>query len=630
MGVNLGNNIASLQAQRLLTQHTDALSRVFERLSSGTRINRASDDSAGLAISSSLNSEARIYSQGARNASDGLSALSIAEGSLRELSNVVIRITELAEQSANGTYSTQQRQAIDREAQSLASEFNRILNTTKFNNKALLSQSNFDLDLQVGTTSSSNSRIRVSLNAPVNVSVGDGTLQSELSNNYTGISLDSIGVADLNGDGNNDVIGTSDSGEVSVMLGNGNGTFKAAVSYNAGYGAGHYEFVLSDLNGDGKIDYAGHNFNTGFATVMFGTGTGTFGAGTSYAISSGGTNTTGLRAGDFNGDGRIDLAAVDTGTDKLNIMINAGSGTFAAPVSYSLPGGSADELVIGYINSDNILDIGIETNTGSVQVMIGTGTGTFTAGGTFALATAGRAVILEDVNGDGYGDLIGNDGATSVGILLSNGDGTFKAEKSYTTPNQAFGITSVAVGDFNSDGKGDIVIAGLGGSNIGVLLSNGDGTFKAPTNYTASAGGQTIAVGDFNNDLVSDVAYGGNGSGHLGIYLTNATTTGGLPSFSLLTATESRSALSFLRLTLDSLNRSLGGIGAAQSRLNSAINSALVARENLQSAASRIADADIAVETSEMVRLTILQQTSAAILAQANLLPKLALDLLGR
>jgi flagellin-like hook-associated protein FlgL len=592
------------------------------------RINRSSDDAAGLAISSTLNANARLYSQAIRNANDGLSILSIAEGNIRELSNVVTRISELAEQSANGVYSTIQRQALDREAQSLANEFNRIIATATYNNKPLLSAATNELDLQVGITASADSRIKVNLNAPVVTYIGDGTVQSELSNTYAGISLDVIAIGDLNNDGRYDVVSSSNTGEVSVMIGNGNGTFNAAVSYNGGYGASERNIILQDVNNDGNLDYIGANFNLGFATVMLGTSTGSFGAGVSYAISSGGSATTGLVSGDFNGDGRIDLATVDTGTDKLNIILNSGGGTFSGPVSYALPGGSADEIVVGYINNDSVLDIAIETGAGSLQVMFGNSNGTFSVGGAFNITTAARSVILQDVNGDGYGDFIGGNGGTAIGVLLSNGDGTFKAESAYTTPNQGFARTGITVGDFNSDGKGDLAVSGLGSNNIAILLSNGDGTFRASTNYSASSGGQTIAVGDFNNDTVSDVALGGFSSGHLGIYITNASAVGGLPVFSLQSASSSLAALDKMKTALDSINKSLGNIGAAQSRLKTAINNAFVARENFLSASNRIVDANIAEEASNMIRLSILQQTSSAILAQANQLPKLVLDLI--
>jgi len=121
MTIRIGSNIASLTAQRRLGEADSALSKTFERLSSGQRINRASDDAAGLAIADDLKAKGRIYTQGIRNGNDGISLLNIADSAIDALTGVVTRIRELSEQSANGTYSNQQRAALDAEAQALSS-----------------------------------------------------------------------------------------------------------------------------------------------------------------------------------------------------------------------------------------------------------------------------------------------------------------------------------------------------------------------------------------------------------------------------------------------------------------------------------------------------------------------------
>jgi flagellin len=102
MAITLGSNIASLRGQRQLAKTSAELVTAFERLSSGQRINEASDDGAGLAIADSLNAKSRILNQGVRNVNDGLSLLSIADSAIEILSDIVIRLEELAEQAANG------------------------------------------------------------------------------------------------------------------------------------------------------------------------------------------------------------------------------------------------------------------------------------------------------------------------------------------------------------------------------------------------------------------------------------------------------------------------------------------------------------------------------------------------
>lgn len=158
MAVTLGSNIASLQAQRRLGITSDKLSSVFERLSSGQRINKASDDAAGLAIADALKADQRVATVAIRNANDGISAIAIADSALGEIGSVLSRLAELAEQSANGVFSTQQRSALANEFIALGSEVERIAVTTEFNGVTLLSGTS-TLTFQVGFDSNANSRI---------------------------------------------------------------------------------------------------------------------------------------------------------------------------------------------------------------------------------------------------------------------------------------------------------------------------------------------------------------------------------------------------------------------------------------------------------------------------------------
>jgi flagellin len=158
MAITLGTNVASLNAQRRLQSSSAALATTFERLSSGQRINRASDDAAGLAIADTLRSDQRIATVAIRNANDGISTIAIADGALGNISGVLTRLAELAEQSANGVFSSTQRSALSNEFLALASEIERIAVTTEFNGVKLLSGNN-TVSLQVGFNSTSLSQI---------------------------------------------------------------------------------------------------------------------------------------------------------------------------------------------------------------------------------------------------------------------------------------------------------------------------------------------------------------------------------------------------------------------------------------------------------------------------------------
>jgi flagellin len=191
MSITLGSNIVSLQAQRRLSIASESLAHTYEKLSSGQRINRASDDAAGLAIADSLKANARIASVAVRNANDGISTIAIADSALNEVGNVLTRLAELAEQSANGVFSPGQRSALQNEFTALGSEVERIATTTEFNGVKLLSGGN-ELVLQIGFNSGSTSRI--------SYTGVQGTLQAlglaNAGNSSLSYSLNGVSIAD--------------------------------------------------------------------------------------------------------------------------------------------------------------------------------------------------------------------------------------------------------------------------------------------------------------------------------------------------------------------------------------------------------------------------------------------------
>ncbi len=163
MGLRINTNIASVNAQRNLFNTTNSLQRSMEKLSSGLRINRAGDDAAGLAISEALKSDIRALEQASRNAADGISMLQTAEGALDEVSNIIVRLRELAEQSASETIGSDERGYLDGEFQALLAEITRISDTTEFNGKTMLDGTAGTLDVQVGIGTTSASQVSLDL-----------------------------------------------------------------------------------------------------------------------------------------------------------------------------------------------------------------------------------------------------------------------------------------------------------------------------------------------------------------------------------------------------------------------------------------------------------------------------------
>lgn len=151
MGLRIMTNIQSLAAQRYLNMNIDHQKDSLEHLASGSRINKAGDDAAGLAISEKLRSEIRSLRQAGRNTNDGISLIQVAEGSMNEIGNVLIRLRELSIQASSDTISDEERGFVDKEVQQLKSEIDRIASVTEYNNTKLLNGSTPPLEIQVGT-----------------------------------------------------------------------------------------------------------------------------------------------------------------------------------------------------------------------------------------------------------------------------------------------------------------------------------------------------------------------------------------------------------------------------------------------------------------------------------------------
>ena len=177
MGFSVLTNVASLSAQRNLSQTQNRLSANISRLSSGKRINRSSDDAAGLAISSKMNAHLRGLAQAKRNAYDGVSLIQTAEGALSEMNTLLTRMRELAVQAATGgTLVTSDRSALDQEFQALESEIDRIVNVTTYNGQTLLNGAmSSGVSFQVGILNTSNDRISLTLSTSLSSSLGTAT-----------------------------------------------------------------------------------------------------------------------------------------------------------------------------------------------------------------------------------------------------------------------------------------------------------------------------------------------------------------------------------------------------------------------------------------------------------------------
>jgi len=315
-----------------------------------------------------------------------------------------------------------------------------------------------------------------------------------------GYSPDFVAIADVNEDGRPDIIATNQEmygreSSVSILLGNGDGTFQTGTVYDSG-GVSAYSLAVADINHDGHLDLliangcaSGANCSAdGVLAVLLGNGDGTFQSAKGYDTGGSDLYHAVVAVADLNGDGNLDA------------VIAHGCG-------------------------------GITCSDGTVSALLGDGTGAFGAATTYASGGAGASsVAIADINGDHKPDLLtanwcasvcGTSTPTegSVGVLLGNGDGTFQSAVPY--PSGGNGTRSIATADMNGDGKIDALAASCGpaacapgfpGGNAAVLLGDGDGTLQAALPNNAGDSPDAIQASDLNGDRKLDLVVGNWGT----------------------------------------------------------------------------------------------------------------------
>ncbi|MGA8763291.1 MAG: FG-GAP-like repeat-containing protein [Candidatus Sulfotelmatobacter sp.] len=343
---------------------------------------------------------------------------------------------------------------------------------------------------------------------------GDGTLQAAASIGTIASAPTGVAVADFNRDGKLDVAFAISGGAV-VYLGKGNGTFGPGTTFSSG-GAnqnGFARILVADVNNDGIADLI-LNTDAG-VSVLLGKGNGTFRA----PISSPGTVLY-MSAADFNKDGNVDLAVTD-GFRTLSILLGNGAGTFAAASSYPATEQNLNAIAIADYNRDGFPDVALPNG----QIFLGNGDGTLRTPGWFPTTPLAVVVAAADVNGDGIPDLLtlsvsvfcGASDFGTTGASLGNGDGTFQPVTVFDSGG-CLNPVFLAVGDLNNDGAPDIIAFSAGSPQLSVLINTGTGTFPAAI-LSISGGSGGVAVDDFNDDGNPDVVlsdgsvYLGNGDG---------------------------------------------------------------------------------------------------------------------
>jgi hypothetical protein len=277
----------------------------------------------------------------------------------------------------------------------------------------------------------------------------------------------------------------------------------------------HVERITAaDLNGDGKMDLVAAVSGTSTVSVRLGNGDGTFQPEVLYAT---GAQSGYVITGDLNGDGKIDVAILCSGV--VSVLLGNGDGTFQPHIDSPVDQGIlAFSIASGDFNGDGKLDLVVgyqDPSSNAVSVLIGNGDGTFQLPIDYATGNEPGSVAVADFNRDGKLDIVAANfavfGGHTVSVLLGNGDGTFQPQVQYTTSN---GALSVIAADFNGDGKVDLAVDCACGTSkvcgrpgvISILLGNGDGTFGTHVDYDAHEFPYTVIAGDFDGDGILDLA----------------------------------------------------------------------------------------------------------------------------
>jgi hypothetical protein len=320
--------------------------------------------------------------------------------------------------------------------------------------------------------------------------------------NYPAGIPGSVVAGDVNSDGKLDlVIANNGDGAVSVLLGNGDGTFQAAINYPMT--TLQFSLALGDVSGDGKPDVIVDSLAG--ISVLLGNGDGTFRAGNSPNRT--GTYSISVVLGDVSGDGKLDLMVSDVFDANVSVLLGRGDGTFRSAVNYPV-GSNPQALAVGDVSGDGKPDLAV-ANFGSnnVSVLMGNGDGTFKAAINYVVGSAPLSVAIIDVSGDRISDLaVVNDINGKHGsVLLGKGDGTFQAPANYPV---GIGPGLITVGDINADGRRDLIVGDR--TSIGILLGNGDGTFQTMIEFPSGPASGVVVLADFNNDGLLDIAAGNN------------------------------------------------------------------------------------------------------------------------
>jgi len=578
----INHNIAALNTHRQLMGNTAQAGKSLEKLSSGLRINRAGDDAAGLAISEKMRAQIRGLDMASKNAQDGISLIQTAEGALNETHSILQRMREIADQSANGTNTADDRAALQEEVKQLKDEIDRIGNTTEFNTQKLL-----------------NGNLK---------SVGGATVAQDTT---TGAAVAKLTTGKVTG-----------SGALNTTL--------------SGIGSGG-EFKEETIKIDGseiKVDWS--KLTTEEQNILKGASTDALSKNKAAelivskineAIDASGKNVAHI-------SGYIDSAGalvLESGTKGINSSVVEGSGG----VLKKAMGSGVQSVGTTNYNGTNVASgtTADLTVNGVLMELDFAGVGEFINGST--TMASGAQVLASGINAaiDAYntttGKQTGQEGFIEHVAVSVTSDGRFQITSKSGPVTLQDRVGGTAISDLGLSGA-QTEAAGNGGVTFQITSQSGPVTLQDRVGGTAISdlglsGAQTEAAGNGGVTFQIGANRGQTISFGIGDMRTASL---GLSNVDISTASKASEALTSLDSAIKTVSAQRSKMGAVQNRLEHTINNLQTASENLTAAESRIRDVDMAKEMMNFTKSNILSQAAQAMLAQANQQPQGVLQLL--
>jgi flagellin len=575
----INHNIAALNTHRQLSANTANTNKNIEKLSSGLRINRAGDDAAGLAISEKMRGQIRGLDQASRNAQDGISLIQTAEGALNETHSILQRMREIANQSANGTNTDTDRNALQDEMNQLTSEINRIGNTTEFNTqkllkgdgKANLDQTNVISDgkLAGGATNKTQATQTTTIATPA---AANDTIAFTLNGEKLTVTF----------------AATGSGGDTADLLGYDVTANSASVALDGTDTAAEHGGALRDALT--KMIEANENLKGKFAVT---------GAGADVTI----TAVTGGAA-----DGK-----------EGNIATVAKTGTIAyGATGTASVGTTTDVKATKSLDLASLEQTDAATTNDNLKALVGTG-----------MTINGQQIEFYNATDGAYT-------GKGIGVNISNAlaEGTYTNKADVLAKTIADTIGSKIEGVVITNATSNIVITATKGGVDGNDIEYKDGGIQKAFETSFQIGANTgqsmsLAIGDMRSNALGITAKAGD----TGFTAANTVTDGtndvkGEAALNISTKEGASAAIAVLDKATAIVSGERSKLGAVQNRLEHTINNLGTASENLTAAESRIRDVDMAKEMMQQTKNNILAQAAQAMLAQANQQPQGVLQLL--